>query len=156
MYLFVLHIINLRILFYFLQVIQFFIRENGPELAADQDIIKAGSFDPKLLPRSRTRKKKEKKKKKSKFKLLTIISWWTHHQSLPKVKRVPGPPSRAWPNVKISHAVCPLSRELRSGQVMTNVCILKSFQNLLCHLNDTKFSPLKTIYARKSYLLIPS
>ena len=64
------------ILFYFLQVIQFFIRENGPELAADQDIIKAGSFDPKLLPRSRTRKKKEKKKKKSKskFKLLTIIS----------------------------------------------------------------------------------
>ena len=54
-------------LFNFLQVIQFFIRENGPQLAADQDIIiiKAGSFDPKLLPRSRrTRKKKEKKKKK--------------------------------------------------------------------------------------------
>ena len=63
------------IIFYFLQVIQFFIRENGPQLAADQVIIiKAGSFDPKLLPRSRTRKKKEKKKKKSKFKLLTIIS----------------------------------------------------------------------------------
>jgi hypothetical protein len=46
-------------------VIQFFIRENGPKLAADQDIIiKVGSFDPKLFPRSRTRKNKKKEKKK--------------------------------------------------------------------------------------------
>ena len=52
----------------FLQVIQFLIRENGPKLSADQDIIiiiKAGrSFDPKLLSRSRTRKKKKEKNKK--------------------------------------------------------------------------------------------
>ena len=48
----------------FLQVIQFLIRENGPKLSADQDIIiKAGrSFDPKLLSRSRTRKKEKNKK----------------------------------------------------------------------------------------------
>jgi len=47
-------------------VIQFLIRENGPKLSADQDIIiKAGrSFDPKLLSRSRTRKKKKEKNKK--------------------------------------------------------------------------------------------